>query len=65
MPIELSQEDIDFMLLEELKKIEGFIKEVVDEIFSRYGKHEGSQFIEEHASDQVIKMYMLAYIKTL
>ena len=65
MPIGLCREDLDYMLIGELQKIEPFLKEITTEVINRYGKEEGILFIKQCVQDDVIKYYMLRYATIL
>jgi hypothetical protein len=65
MPIGLCREDLDYMLLTELQKIEPFLKEITAEVIHRYGRDDGIMFIKQCVQDDIIKYYMLKYATVL
>lgn len=65
MPIGLCREDLDYMLITELQKIEPFLKEITAEVINRYGRDDGIMFIKQCVQDDIIKYYMLKYASVI
>lgn len=60
MPLNITNEDYEMMILEKIKPMEPFIMEVIEEIERRFPSYEeGFCFIEDNASDEYIRYFML------
>ena len=59
MPIYFTDLEKEEMIVEELKKIEPFIIEMVEEVRRRF-KDDGPEFIKKYCQDPHIRMCMLA-----
>lgn len=60
MPLNITNEDYEMMILEKIKPMEPFIMEVIEEIERRFPSYEeGFCFIEDNATDEYIRYFML------
>ena len=60
MPLNITNNDYEMMILEKIKPMEPFILEVIEAIEKHCPTYEeGFCFIEDNASDEYIKYFML------